>query len=172
MILAPAMLIIAMNSKKISNARSAKDVFMAYKDGSAVVFDPNQVIDMLNSIIDDIFVLENSQQHDIVPILNENGSTGGTFKVENKIVSTTGSTGFLSNFISRGANTKRVSQNPLLVDEARRDIQKKLDVINDLQKIQNKIVSDFLFNEFTGKKVAQKKEDEESSDDIEFERKP
>ena len=129
MILAPAMLMIAMNSKKISNARTAKDVFTAYKDGSAVVFNPNKVIDMLNSIIDDIFVLENSQQHDIVPILNENGSTGGTFKVQNKIVQT-GSTGYLNIFMQRGNNTKRVSQNPLLVDEARREIQKKLDVIN------------------------------------------
>ena len=57
LILAPSILVIAMKQKAIVDARTVKEVFEAYSDGSCINYNPNTLIGMLNSIIDDIFVL-------------------------------------------------------------------------------------------------------------------
>jgi len=58
LIFAPALLIIHLKTTSIVAARTAQEVIDAYKDGSSLEYNPNTVIEMLDSIIDDIFVTE------------------------------------------------------------------------------------------------------------------
>jgi hypothetical protein len=149
LVLAPALLIIAIKQNSIVAAKTAREAIDAYKDGCAVTFNPNKVLDQLNSLIDDLFVVENKQQErSAIPILNESGGTGSgtrleTFSVATKTVSSE-SRGFLAGLFSRQP-AKELSQNPLLVDEARRNLQRKLDVVFDHQRARSQIVHEFLF---------------------------
>ena len=77
LVLAPALLIIAMKQQSILAAHSCQEVMDAYYDGCAINYNPNKVIEMLNTIIDDLFVTENKQsEKGLIPILNESGGTG------------------------------------------------------------------------------------------------
>jgi len=58
LLLAPALLIIAMKQNSILNAKTGKEIIEVYNEGCGINYNPNTVIEMLNSLIDDIFVLE------------------------------------------------------------------------------------------------------------------
>jgi len=123
-------------------ARTVNEVLDAYNDGSSINYNPNTIIEMLDSIIDDVFVTEGrSENKKPLPVLNESGGTGsGTISV----VDSSQSGGFLSGLFSR-SKTKTLSANPIKIDEKRKEMQKKQNVIFEHQRSQNKVVSDFLF---------------------------
>lgn len=64
-------------------------MILAYNDGAGINYNPNTIIDMLDSIVDDIFVTEGkSKEKAAVPILNESGGTGSgaqTFRIEDTV---------------------------------------------------------------------------------------
>ena len=62
LLLAPALLIISEKQQLMENALTAKEIIDAYKDGSGIDYNPNQIIGKLNDLIDDIFVTEGKQK--------------------------------------------------------------------------------------------------------------
>jgi hypothetical protein len=58
LLLAPALLIISVKQKEIENAQTPKEIIDAYNDGCGIDYNPNHVIQMLNDVIDDVFVTE------------------------------------------------------------------------------------------------------------------
>lgn len=100
-----------------------------YKDGCGIDYNPNHIIQMLNNVIDDIFVTEGKQdnQGSASTVLSarvvESGGTGSGGKESKSVVPTTSKDGFISSIF--GFGKKSLDGNPTKVDEVRRSYQEK-----------------------------------------------
>lgn len=63
LILAPSLLIIGQQRERILKARSAEEVMVIYRDGCGSEYNPNEIINQLNYIIDSVFTSQPQDAH-------------------------------------------------------------------------------------------------------------
>lgn len=142
LVLAPALLVISVQREAILRAQTAKEAMDAYSEGCGLSYNPNEVIDKLEQLIEEIFVTNKTRSESTAagPTLGESGGTG-TGMTEKQASSSKGpSRGFWSIFGKSNAA-------PISLDVVRKDFQRQQEIVFADSRARTRVVHDFLFVE-------------------------